>query len=254
MNTAEQHYQRLLAEHYTWMLGDDIEQTARDQKTLIEALMGTAPREAGGTAIDLGCGSGAQTLALADLGFTTVLGVDTDETLLAELRSHAVGRPTVRTLREDAVTAVSALPERSVDVCVCMGDTLLHLPGAEAVTELVTGVARALAPGGMLLLTYRDLSNALHGVDRAIPVRSTDDRIMLCFLDFTHVDVVDVHDIVYTRTPHGWDVAKSSYPKLRLSPQWVTDQLAAAGLVVEHHEHAAAGTWRTVAHRRPDTP
>lgn len=54
----------------------------------------------------------------------------------------------------------------------------------------MTGAARALAPGGMLLLTYRDLSNALHGVDRAIPVRSTDDRIMLCFLDFTHAAAV----------------------------------------------------------------
>ncbi|MDN5860708.1 MAG: hypothetical protein L0H84_19065, partial [Pseudonocardia sp.] len=74
-----------------------------------------------------------------------------------------------------------------------MGDTLLHLPSAAAVTDLLAGIARALAPGGTLLLTYRDLTADLRGTQRFIPVRSDDQQIMLCFLDVADPDVVEVH-------------------------------------------------------------
>jgi SAM-dependent methyltransferase len=248
-SAVEDHYQRLLAQHYTWMLGGDIEQTARDQRNLLASLLNRAPKTEAGTAIDLGCGSGAQTLALADMGYSPVIGVDTDESLLAELRSHTTERPAVRTVHADAVTAIADLAPGTVEVAVCMGDTLLHLPDQASVTALLGGMAQALQPEGSLVLTYRDLTHALHGVDRAIPVRSTTDQIMFCFLDFSDGDTVEVHDIVYTLDDNGWNMAKSSYRKLRLAPEWLLDQLTAAGLVIDRHERTASGLWHTVARR-----
>lgn len=38
MANVQDHYDDLLAEHYTWMLGDDIEQTARAQRALLNQL------------------------------------------------------------------------------------------------------------------------------------------------------------------------------------------------------------------------
>lgn len=202
-------------------------------------------------AVDLGCGSGAQSLALADLGFDPVLAVDTDPTLLAELATHTADRPAVRTVQADAVAATADLDADSVAAAVCMGDSLLHLPSTDAVTDMIRGAARALAPGGALLLTYRSLADELHGTDRFLPVRSDPDRIMLCFLEFTGPDTVEVHDVIHTHTPdRSWTMTASSYPKLRLTPGWVAEQLADAGLEIDHHTQGPSGMWRTVG-RRP---
>ncbi len=136
MSSAQEHYDDLLAEHYTWMLGDDIEQTARAQRALLEQLGIRPGAHAGGsTAVDVGCGSGAQTLALADMGFDTVLAVDSNEALLAELAGHAARRPAVRTVHGDAVDALAELAPGGVDVVACMGDTLLHLPPPSLLVE-----------------------------------------------------------------------------------------------------------------------
>ncbi|MGH9069903.1 MAG: class I SAM-dependent methyltransferase [Acidimicrobiales bacterium] len=89
-----------------------------------------------GLAVDLGCGSGAQTLALADLGFDPVVAVDTDPTLLAELGFHCADRPAVRAVETDALSSIDGLRSGSVAAVVCMGDTLLHLPSSEAVNEM----------------------------------------------------------------------------------------------------------------------
>lgn len=252
MPSVQEHYDDLLAEHYTWMLGGDIEQAARGQRILLDQLGSRPAGHAGGSvAVDVGCGSGAQTLALADMGFETVLGVDSNSALLAELAGHAAGRPAVRTVHGDALDVLADLAPDSVDVVVCMGDTVLHLPTKQAVIGLVTGAATALRSGGSLVLTYRDLTVALEGVERLIPVRSTADQIMLCFLDYQGADTVAVHDVIYTRTGSGWEVHKSSYPKLRLDPAWLVDQLDAAGLRVEHHALGTNRFWSTVARKPP---
>lgn len=248
---VEEHYRQLLAPHYTWMLGGDIERVAQAQRALLEPLLGGSARAGTGTAVDLGCGSGAQTLALADMGYGHVLAVDTDQSLLAELRTHTDSRPAVETVHDDAVSALEGITPGTLAVAVCMGDTLLHLPDRAAAVAIFEGTARALCPGGRLVLTYRDLSRPLHGTDRAIPVRSTDDQIMLCFLDYSAEDSVEVHDIVYTRGADGWTCEKSSYPKLRLTPDWVVDRLAESGFTVDHHGQSDSGLWRTVAQRVP---
>jgi ubiquinone/menaquinone biosynthesis C-methylase UbiE len=94
MASVQQHYDDLLAKHYTWMLGDDIERAARGQRALLDQL-GIWPAESpgGSVAVDIGCGSGAQALALADMGFDTVLGVDSNAALAR--RALRARRPAV---------------------------------------------------------------------------------------------------------------------------------------------------------------
>jgi len=97
---------------------------------------------------------------------------------------------------------------------------------------LFTAVSAALRHNGQFVVTYRDLSTEPLGVDRFIPIRSTADKIMTCFLEY-HPDVVLVHDLVHTREPQGtWQLAKSCYPKLRLAVDEVRRELARAGLHV----------------------
>lgn len=257
MTDQATHYRGLLARHYTWMLGGDVEEVAAQDRLALEELGIRAPGPYGNSiAVDLGCGPGPQTLALADMGFATVVGVDTSQELLTELAESARSRPAVRTLNADLL---NALPEvaapGSVDVVVCMRDTLLHLPDHQAVDRLLTSVAVSLADQGTLVLTYRDLTRQLEGVDRFLPVRSDPDRIMLCALDYNGPDTVTVIDLVYTRTSEGWDLHKGSYPKLRIAPDDLVARIEAAGLVPTHHDQLASGMWvtaaRSVIERRP---
>ncbi|GCB51671.1 bifunctional 2-polyprenyl-6-hydroxyphenol methylase/3-demethylubiquinol 3-O-methyltransferase UbiG [Streptomyces sp. NL15-2K] len=238
--TAVDHYDRLLAEHYTWMLGGDVHEVADRQAALL-AELGLAGAEADGTAVDLGCGSGAQTLALVRLGFSPVIAVDTSRLLLDELVSYVRGdenlrsAEVVRPVHGDIRTVLpAAAGPGTVAAVVCMGDTLPHLPSKADVPVLLGHISRALASGGHLVVTYRDLTAELRGTDRFVPVRSSDDRLLTCFLEYRDEDTVIVHDLLHTRTNGSWRQRTSSYPKLRIASSWLVEQCRAAGLDVRH--------------------
>ncbi|SNB46819.1 bifunctional 2-polyprenyl-6-hydroxyphenol methylase/3-demethylubiquinol 3-O-methyltransferase UbiG [Geobacter sp. DSM 9736] len=209
MATVQEHYDNLLADYYSWLFGDYEEKVAGNEAFF--AGRGIVARRSG-KAIDLGAGSGFQSLALGRLGFS-VLSVDTSSTLLRELECRRGDLP-VTTILGDMLETVSNLNE-PVELCVCMGDTLPHLTSAGQVVNLVEEVFRILAPRGLFVITYRDLSFELDGVDRFIPVKSDPDTIFTCFLEYGEQHVM-VHDLVYQRRGGGWDLLKSCYPKLRL--------------------------------------
>ena len=226
MNTIADHYERLLAEHYSWMFGVAPAVKAAEQLQLLERSK-IAP---GKLAVDLGAGSGFQSMALADLGFESVLALDTSARLLEELKSNCGSRP-VTPIRDDMLNILRHVAPGSADAVVCMGDTLTHLPQRELVPRMFAEVFGALRHGGTFVVTYRDLATPLQGVDRFIPVRSTPEKIMTCFLEY-QPGVVVVHDLVHTLKDDVWQLAKSCYTKLRLAVEDVRHELAQAGFDV----------------------
>jgi SAM-dependent methyltransferase len=232
MSTVDEHYQHLLAQHYTWMFGASFEERVNEQKAFLSrALVPLKSAPEGALAVDLGCGPGYQTIALAQLGFLPVVAIDTSSALLDELRSH-IGNLPVRMEKADLRTLPAIVPAEQATVIVCMGDTLTHLPQRDDVATLFRDVFDRLRPGGIFVITYRDLTTELFGTDRFIPVRSDDDKIMTCFLEFENPDSVVVHDLVYVRQGAGWSLNMSSYKKLRLAAQWVCEELSKAGFEI----------------------
>ena len=227
------------------MLGGDLEAAARSERALLDEL----DVRPGPVAVDLGCGPGPDALALADLGCETVIGVDTCQALLDELAERARSRSArVETAAGDMLEQLPRVTAgRRADVIVCMRDTLLHLPSRTAVVELFAAAAAALVPGGTFVVSYRDLTQTLDGTDRFMTVRADDERIMLCALDYRDAETVIVNDLVYTRGPEGWALSKSSYPKQRLAPDWIREQLSAAGFEVTAHAARPSGLWVTAA-------
>jgi 2-polyprenyl-3-methyl-5-hydroxy-6-metoxy-1,4-benzoquinol methylase len=222
MATVEEHYNRVLADVYSWMYGGWDAQLAR--YTDFFRSRGVAPR-ASKRAIDLGAGCGFQAIPLARLGFD-VKAIDLDRKLLAELERHVDGEK-IETICADIVEFRRHAPQ-SAELIVCMVDTLLHLETQDAVTRLANDVFAALEPGGTFIATFRDFTVETKELERFIPVRSDEHTVFTCFLEF-EPDTVKVHDLVYRRGDGRWSFAKSFYRKLRLPTDWVVMTLRDAG-------------------------
>lgn len=238
MASVEEHYESLLARHYTWMRGD-YESRVCENRTLFEKC-GVSPRKSG-KALDLGCGSGFQSVALAQLGFE-VVGVDSSEALLREMKDRTGKDHAIHPVSGDMRDTGLYEEHGPFEVAACMGDTITHLRSKEEVSGLVRAVYEALEKGGRFFLQFRDLTRELEGADRAIPVRSDDDRIMATFLEY-EAEHVNVHDMIFIREASGWTMHKSAYKKLRLGAKDALGLMEKAGFgIVEHREREGFST------------
>ncbi|MGO8829040.1 MAG: class I SAM-dependent methyltransferase [Steroidobacteraceae bacterium] len=234
------HYEKLLGPIYSWMVGDLEVATERADAEL--ASIGI-PSGTTGNAVDLGAGFGMHSVPLARRGYK-VVAIDNYEPLLQQLRSRA-GSLTVRAVRADLLRFREEVVQPA-NVVLCMGDTLTHLPNVASVESLFSSVAAALTPGGLFAVSFRDYhSTPLQGDRRFILVRGDEHRILTCFLEYSDT-TVRVHDVLHERVASNWQLRLSSYPKLRLSPEWVVNTLTARGFSVRR-EAGLSGMVRVVA-------
>ncbi len=229
MVTFQEHYENLLARHYSWLWGGFEAKTA--ENTAFFESKGVTPALSG-RAVDLGCGSGFQAIPLAKAGFS-VTAIDLSQALLDEVAARGKSLD-VTPVKGDILDLPEICPT-PLELAVCMGDTLTHLPSKQDVRRMFITVFKTLEPTGTFIITYRDLSFELTGLDRFIPVRSDDTTIFNCFLEY-HEETVTVHDLVNERTDKGWTLNKSSYTKLRLPVDWVISILEEAGFTMAFQE------------------
>jgi 2-polyprenyl-3-methyl-5-hydroxy-6-metoxy-1,4-benzoquinol methylase len=239
MKTPAAHYATHLGPIYSWMLGDIDAAFARSAAEIDDLKL---PEANHGTAVDLGAGLGLHALPLARLGFR-VTAIDSCQVLLDELQSRS-GTLAVTAVNADLVDFRAVVTGRP-RVVLCMGDTLTHLPTMAAVDSLLGEVAASLARGGVFAATFRDYATrTLQGDKRFILVRADTDRILTCFLEYAEHEVM-VHDVLNEREQGQWRQKISSYPKLRLAPEWMESQLTELGLAVRR-DTSASGMVRIV--------
>jgi SAM-dependent methyltransferase len=225
MPNVTEHYEKLLATHYSWLFGG-LDTKAEENRGFF-ATYDIKPLR-NGIALDLGCGSGFQSIPLAQLGFR-VLALDLSPTLLAELDARKGNLP-VETIHDDLLHFSRHL-RGPAELCVCMGDTLTHLDSCMTITKLFRQVSDCLPPGGTFILTFRDLSVELTGLDRFLSLRSEPTKIFTCYLEY-EADSVKVHDLIYEFIDHQWRLNKSFYRKCRVPFAWAKETLLATGFTL----------------------
>jgi len=244
VKTVDDHYANHLGPVYTWMVGDiDAALSRTDVELDALALPSNVGGAAVAVAVDLGAGFGLHAIPLARRGFA-VVALDTCEPLLKELAARGGSLP-IRSVNANLLDFRAHI-EAPVDVIVCMGDTLTHLPNRSCVASLFADVAASLRPGGLFAATFRDyVSTPLQGDGRFILVRGDEQRVLTCYLEYAD-STVTVHDLLHQHEGGSWHLRVSSYPKLRLAPQWVVEQLSSLGLTVRR-DTAAGGMIRITA-------
>jgi SAM-dependent methyltransferase len=224
------HYDALLADRYTWMMGG-LDGCLSSARALLDAVGLT--EEGSGAVLDLGAGAGYHARVLASRGFN-VTAVDTSDTLLKELGEVCAGMP-VRTLQTDLLDEAKFSEHGPYVLILCVGDTLTHLSSAKDIDSLVRMAARLLAPGGALLLQFREQPGDLTPQDSVIKMRAERDRIMQCVLHFAP-ERVWVTDIVHEWNGQAWITTKSTYPKLRVSTDALLEIATTAGLNIRFND------------------
>ena len=222
MSTVKDHYTNVLSDVYSWMFGGV--DTGVEKNAHFFSTHNITPSYSG-IAVDLGAGCGFQSIPLAQLGFS-VTAVDIDSKLLHELEGHAEGLA-INAIQDDLIN-FDLYTGNEIELAVCMTDTLLHLESKQKVESLFKKVFAALDKNGTFIITFRDLSSELSELDRFIPVKSDQNTIFTCFLEY-EPETVKVHDIVYSKDQNDWRLNKGFYRKLRLSKDWVDSELNHTG-------------------------
>ena len=230
MASVIEHYNNLLAEYYSWMSGGPEFKILENLKFFKDCNIHPVRS---GIAVDLGAGPGFQSIPLAQLGFK-VKAIDLNRQLLLEIDDRRGDLP-IETINADLLKFTKHCLD-PIELCVCMGDTLTHLTSLDNVANLVKTVHQSLSAGGLFILTFRDLTTELKGLDRFIPVRSNSSTIFTCFLEFEE-NHVQVHDLVYQRKGKAWISKKSCFKKLRISPDWFKNSLVHAGFTLERYDN-----------------
>jgi hypothetical protein len=225
-NSVKEHYKNLLAANYSWMFGDFEQQVEENENWFQEHDISP---NSNAKAIDFGCGSGFQSLALSSLNFD-VTATDLNRQLLHELEQHDQDGE-IEVFQGNFLKPKLYSEKAPFELAICMGDTLLHLPSKRAIAEFFNNTFNVLEVNGKLILSFRDLTVAVNGTDRFIPVHNDKDKIMTCFLEYKS-DFVFVHDLIYQRNEGKWEFKKSAYKKVRISTSQVKSLLKKTGFSV----------------------
>lgn len=228
MNQVKNHYDQHLGSFYSWMIGD-FEVKMKDQKDFF--LRNQISPKSNDIALDLGCGNGLQSVALAQLGFN-VIAYDFNKTLLHELRLKKIVN--ISLVESDLLDFDTYLQSKA-ELIVCMGDTLTHLNSLSDVASLVLKIKQRLTASGKTVFSFRDLSSPIYNEQRFIPVRSDDTKIHTCFLEYFD-DHVQVYDLLHEYKNGQWMQAISSYPKLKLTTALLKNYLNKVDLSIVHEE------------------
>ena len=229
MVTVKEHYENHLAKYYSWMSGGFSKKLEENRKFFKDHNLW--PRSSR-VAVDLGAGSGFQSIPLSELGYQ-VIAIDSSNQLLAELKENAKDL-SIEIINDDLLNFSKHSPD-SVELIVCMGDTLTHLNTHQNIRKLLRSVYNALEIGGQVVLTFRDLTTELKGLDRFVPVRNDANTIFTCFLEYEK-EYVRIHDIIYEKKHNQWKLKKSMFNKIRISPQWARKNLQEFGFKLETYD------------------
>ncbi|WKN40516.1 class I SAM-dependent methyltransferase [Tunicatimonas pelagia] len=222
---AKEHYENHLASFYSWMIGNFDQKRADLEKFIIEnEIYPTSTK----VAIDLGAGTGVQAIALSNLGFN-VTAVDFNQQLLSELTSNDESNA-INTVQAD-VRDVKDFESLQPELIVCCGDTITHLPDKPAVEKLLLDCESILTKNGKLILSFRDYSAELTDQQRFISVKSDENQILTCILEYTP-DKVKVTDLLYEKENETWNQKVSTYEKVRLSAQDIVNMIEQTGMKV----------------------
>jgi 2-polyprenyl-3-methyl-5-hydroxy-6-metoxy-1,4-benzoquinol methylase len=227
--TIKEHYDNHLGYFYSWMIGDLTSKQTEFQDFLIEQKL--LP-QSGKIAIDLGAGNGIQTVSLAKSGYF-VKSIDFNKQLLEELTINTKGL-NVEIINTD-IRNFNDLSINNPELIICWGDTIAHLDSEQEILQLITTISKTLSEGGKFLLSFRDYSVELTGENRFIPIKSDENKILTCILDY-QPEYVIVTDLLHEKIGNSWKQKVSFYKKVRVTTEMIVKIIEQTNMKIQFNQ------------------
>lgn len=125
--------------------------------------------EPGAPLLDVGAGSGNQAGELARKGYD-VTATDLSEEMVGRIMEQPVGNGRLQAFASDLLRLGERLPEDSFELIYCIGNTLVHLDGAQEIEEALQVFRRLLKPGGMLVIQIVNYDRIIRDAVSELPV------------------------------------------------------------------------------------
>jgi hypothetical protein len=105
------------------------------------------------------------------------------------------------------------------------------LESVDQIGLLLERCFKCLSNNGKLVLSYRDYGTELVDTQRFIPVKSDENKILTCFLEY-YASKVKVTDLLHERINGQWTQRVSSYFKVRITNQMIEKLVLNAGFKI----------------------
>lgn len=194
-------------------------------------------------ALDVGCGTGSFTLALAR-GGVAAAGLDLSGAMLEKARKNSLAYGLEIDFVKAGMEEISSAVSGKFDLILCMGNTLPHLPDKKALDSLLAACGKLLNPGGHLVLNLLNYRKILDLKQRLVGITRNGGREFIRFYDFAEPHVrFNILEIDWTgKTPAHKLLSTELYPytcrelETALSGAGFAVQEVFSGLAFENYE------------------
>jgi len=143
-----------LAADYDWLFDDDVlAGGGAISNPATERLLQRTSR--GSAVLDASCGTGINAVVLARRGFG-VWATDGSEAMIEEAAARFGREQLAIPLRRCLWADLPSTITERFDVVLCVGNSLVHAAGRDAMVEALTGLRRMARPGGHVVIDSRN--------------------------------------------------------------------------------------------------
>jgi SAM-dependent methyltransferase len=208
------------------------------------------------TILDCACGAGTDAIALAQAGYR-VWASDGSGSMVAKARERAREAGVALSIEPASWDALAAVHGRRFDLVFCIGNSIVHAGGEQAMTTALAGMGSVMEPAGRLVVDSRNWDKHLaeRPANQALPpIQLGDTRCRPIYLWDYGAAFEGPHAVTIVLLLERGESAEVRRHRLTFQGFSCDDlcrRLEAAGLCGVEREWSADESWYAVTARRP---
>jgi len=159
--------------------------------------------------LDVACGTGHHTIALAERGFE-VLGSDVSEGMVTEARHNAETAGLAATFLRAGFGELRGTVEKRYDAALCLGNSLPSVLSEDALRGALADMAGVLVPEGLLIIQNLNYDRVWPRRERFMPLQThrqgQEEWLFFRFVEF-HQETLTFNMVVLHRNGEMWNYA-----------------------------------------------